>query len=319
VIIPAVIQLPIAYVSSLAWYYLTTVRERERIRRAFSFYLSPDMIQRIAADPDSLNLGGEELVATALFTDIKGFTPIAEGLSAPETAALLNRYFSGVTAHIFESGGTLIKYIGDAVFAIWGAPLRSEDHAVQACRAALAMARHQEPVEAAGGPAGTLITRIGVHTGSMLVGNLGSSQRFDYTAIGDAVNLASRLEGLNKPFGTRILVSGDTLSRTGERFTVRPLGRARVVGRGEPVEIFELLGTSGEPARPDQGALALFETARIHFVERRFQEAAAGFRECLSALEGHDGPSSFFLDRCARFEKDPPGGEWDGVVNFESK
>jgi adenylate cyclase len=181
------------------------------------------------------------------------------------------------------------------------------------------MARHQEPVEAGGGPVGTLITRIGVHTGSMLVGNLGSSQRFDYTAIGDAVNLASRLEGLNKPFGTRTLVSGDTLSLTGERFMVRPLGRARVVGRSEPVEIFELLGMKGEPTRPGPAELALFENARTHFTKRRFQEAAAGFRECLSVLEGQDGPSSFFLDRCARFEKDPPGGEWDGVVNFESK
>lgn len=319
VMIPAVIQLPLAYVSSLVWYYLTSVRERERIRRAFSFYLSPDMIQRIAADPDSLNLGGEELVATAVFTDIKGFTPIAEGLSAPETAALLNRYFSGVTAHIFESGGTLIKYIGDAVFAIWGAPLRSEDHAIQACRAALAMARHQESVRADGDATATLITRIGVHTGPMLVGNLGSSQRFDYTAIGDAVNLASRLEGLNKPFGTRALVSGDTLARTGGRFTVRPLGRARVVGRSEPVEIFEILGMKGEPTRPDETTLARFESARAHFTARRFAEAAAEFRAILSAGEGDDGPSAFFLALCSRFEEDPPAATWDGVVNFESK
>ncbi|MCI0409892.1 MAG: adenylate/guanylate cyclase domain-containing protein, partial [Acidobacteria bacterium] len=115
IVIPSVLQLPATYVLSLVWYYLTTVRERERIKRAFSFYLSPDMIKRIAADPDSLNLGGEEVVATALFTDIKGFTPLAEGLSAPETASLLNRYFSEVTGHIFEAGGTLIKYIGDAV------------------------------------------------------------------------------------------------------------------------------------------------------------------------------------------------------------
>ncbi|HMC82568.1 MAG TPA: adenylate/guanylate cyclase domain-containing protein, partial [Candidatus Polarisedimenticolia bacterium] len=205
VIIPAAIELPTAYMLSLLWYYTTTVRERERIRRAFSFYLSPEMIRQIAANPDSLNLGGEEIIGTALFTDIKGFTPIAENLTAHQTAALLNDYFSEVTRHIFEEGGTLVKYIGDAVFAIWGAPLKREDHATAACRAALALAREPKAPGPEGGSGGNLVTRIGVHTGPMLVGNLGSAQRFDYTAIGDAVNLASRLEGLNKPLGTRAL------------------------------------------------------------------------------------------------------------------
>jgi adenylate cyclase len=319
VVIPSVLQLPATYVLSLVWYYLTTVRERERIKRAFSFYLSPDMIKRIAADPDSLNLGGEEVVATALFTDIKGFTPLAEGLSAPETASLLNRYFSEVTGHIFEAGGTLIKYIGDAVFAIWGAPLRMEDHATQACRAALAMARQQRASEGDADPVGKLITRIGVHTGEMLVGNLGSSQRFDYTAIGDAVNLAARLEGLNKAFGTLALVSGDTLAKTDGRFAVRPLGRARVVGRSEPVEIFELLGLKGEPAHLSEAALSRFTQARQEFTQQRFTQAAECFQEVLSLTGGNDGPSELYLKLCASFAKNPPGPGWDGIINFESK
>src|SRR5207249_3315920 len=159
VIIPAALQLPLAYVLSLVWYYLTTVRERERIKRAFSFYLSPDMIQRIAASPDSLNLGGEEVVATALFTDIKGFTPLAESLTAPQTATLLNDYFSKATRHIFDAGGTLIKYIGDAVFAIWGAPLKMEDHATRACDAALALARDRDAARVAGRSTDSLLTR----------------------------------------------------------------------------------------------------------------------------------------------------------------
>ena len=319
VVIPSVIQLPTAYVLSLVWYYLTTVRERERIKRAFSFYLSPEMIKRIAADPDSLNLGGEEVVATALFTDIKGFTPLAEGLSAPDTAALLNRYFSEVTGHVFEAGGTLIKYIGDAVFAIWGAPLRMEDHATQACRAALALALQQRAPAGAAHSDAQLITRIGVHTGEMLVGNLGSSQRFDYTAIGDAVNLASRLESLNKTFGTLALVSGDTLARTDGRFAVRPLGRARVVGRSEPVEIFELLGLQGEGISISEAALKRFAQARLDFTQGRFSQAAEGFRETLSLHGGKDGPSQLYLKLCADFSKNPPGAEWDGIINFESK
>jgi len=319
VVIPSAFQLPLAYILSLVWYYLTTVRERERIKRAFSFYLSPEMIRRISADPESLNLGGEEIVATALFTDIKGFTPLAEGLSAPETASLLNHYFSDVTEHIFEAGGTLIKYIGDAVFAIWGAPLRMEDHATQACRAALAMARLQKSPGEEAGPAARLITRIGVHTGEMLVGNLGSSQRFDYTAIGDAVNLASRLEGLNKPFGTLALVSGDTLARTDGRFAVRELGRARVVGRNIPVEVFELLGLKGENGHLSEAALSRFAQARADFAARRFPQASTGFRQVMELCGGSDGPSAFYLKLCAALEKTPPAPDWDAVIVFESK
>jgi len=319
VIIPAFIQLPATYVLSLVWYYLTTVRERERIRKAFSFYLSPDMIRRIAASPESLNLGGEEVVATALFTDIKGFTPIAESLTAPQTAALLNDYFSKATRHIFDAGGTLIKYIGDAVFAIWGAPLRMEDHATRACQAALALARDQEAARVAGRPNESLLTRIGVHTGPMLVGNLGSAQRFDYTAIGDAVNLAARLEGLNKSLGTRALASGDTLSRTDGRFLVRSLGRARVVGRNEPVEIFELLGLQGEEPPIPAEALETFREALGLFTIRSFVDAAEGFRSVSAHCGGSDGPSQFYLSLIGRLEKEPPPADWDGVVNFESK
>ncbi|MCI0656871.1 MAG: adenylate/guanylate cyclase domain-containing protein, partial [Acidobacteria bacterium] len=236
-----------------------------------------------------------------------------------ETASLLNRYFSEVTGHIFEAGGTLIKYIGDAVFAIWGAPLRMEDHATQACRAALAMARQQRASEGDADPVGKLITRIGVHTGEMLVGNLGSSQRFDYTAIGDAVNLASRLEGLNKAFGTLALVSGETLALTDGRFAVRPLGRARVVGRSEPVEIFELLGLKGEATPMSEAALSRFAQARQEFTQQRFAQAAEGFREVLSLAGGGDGPSELYLKLCASLGNNPPGADWDGVINFESK
>jgi len=312
-VIPSAVELPLAYVLSLIWYYLTTVRDRERIKKAFSFYLSPEMIRKIAASPESLNLGGEEIVATAMFTDIRGFTSIAEPLPAPQVAALLNDYFSQMTAHVFELQGTLIKYIGDAVFAIWGAPIVQEDHASRACRAALALARaqHAGPHE--------LVTRIGVHTGAMLVGNLGSSQRFDYTAIGDAVNLAARLEGLNKAFGTRALLSGDTLARTGGEFVTRSLGRARVVGRSEPVQIHELVGLRGESTAPDARALARFDVALADFAARRFREAREGFHDVRTGCGGADGPSEFFLRQIEGFERESPPPSWDAVISFESK
>jgi adenylate cyclase len=318
VVIPSAVQLPVSYGLSLIWYYLTTVRDREKIKRAFGLYLSPEMIRRIAEDPDAVNLGGQELVGTAVFTDIKGFTSIAEGMSAEETAAMLNAYFSDATRHVFDAGGTLIKYIGDAVFAIWGAPIRRDDHATQACVAALALARAQAAGGADAGPVARLVTRIGVHTGPMLVGNLGSAQRFDYTAIGDAVNLASRIEGLNKAFSTLALASGETILATDGRFITRSLGRVRVVGRQEPVVLHELIATRDEAGRSDAGLLDMFAAARADLEAGRFDEAATGFRAALELTNGKDGPAAFFLRYAERLAAAPPPA-WDGVVVFETK
>ena len=311
VVIPSAIQAPVAYGASLVWYYLTTVRDREKIKRAFGLYLSPEMIRRIALDPDAVNLGGQEIIGTAVFTDIKGFTTIAEGMTAEQTASMLNAYFSDATKHVFDAGGTLIKYIGDAVFAIWGAPIPRDDHATQACVAALALARAQDA-------SSRLTTRIGVHTGPMLVGNLGSAQRFDYTAIGDAVNLASRIEGLNKAFGTKALASAETLRATDGRFVTRSLGRVRVVGRSEPVELHELLGVRGENGSIDPETLSLFDAARSHYEAGRFEDAAAGFRAALARAGGTDGASTFFIDAADRLRQSPPA-VWDGVTVFETK
>lgn len=294
--------------------------EKRRIRRAFSFYLSQEMIEKIVADPASLKLGGEEIIGTALFTDVQGFTTIAESLGAPETATLLNNYFTQVNCHIFAERGTLLKFIGDSVFAIWGAPVRIENHATPACAAALAVAKAQDP--GSGGEPSVLtklVTRIGVNTGFMLVGNLGSEERFDYTAVGDAVNIAARLEGLNKFFGTKVIASGATVDLTKGKFVVRRLGRVRLAGKNKPVEIFEILGQQGEATVPDAPALARFEQALGDFSARRFGEAADGFRQVLAMCGGKDGPSDFYLGRIERFRLEPPPEDWDGTVTLESK
>jgi adenylate cyclase len=317
-VIPSTIQLPMAYGLSLLWYYLTTVRDREKIKRAFGVYLAPEMVRRIAEDPEAVNLGGQEIVGTAMFTDLKGFTSIAEGKTAPETAALLNAYFSEATTHVFDAGGTLIKYIGDAVFAIWGAPIRREDHATQACVAALALARAQDAAANPDSPVAQLVTRIGVHTGPMLVGNLGSAQRFDYTAIGDAVNLASRIEGLNKTFGTLALASGEAIAATDGRFVTRSLGRVRVVGRTEPVVLHELVATRDEPAHRAADVHAAFGRGLAAFGAGRFDEAATEFAAALTLSGGADGPSILFENLAQKAIANPPKA-WDGVVVIESK
>jgi adenylate cyclase len=317
VMIPSLVQLPVAYASSVLWYYLTTVREREKIRKAFAFYLSPSMIRRITDSPGRLNLGGEEIVGTAMFTDIKGFTSIAEGMTAQETAALLNDYFSVATGHVFDTGGTLIKYIGDAIFALWGAPVPMTDHATPACRAAIGMTRLERSL--GDRPAGRLATRVGVHTGSMLVGNLGSAQRFDYTAIGDTINLTSRLEGINKTFGTRALASGETIAATDGSLVSRLIGHVQVVGRAQPVAVHELLGVVGEATTPDAPAIARFERALGDYRARRFREAAEGFEEVRRACGGRDAPSELYLGLIAEFESAPPPAEWDGVIRLTTK
>lgn len=316
-VIPSTIQLPLAYTVSVVWYYLTTRRERERVKRAFSFYLSPETARQVAEDPTALDLGGEEIVATAMFTDIAGFTSVAESMTAQETAAMLNRYFSEATGHVFATDGTLVKYIGDAVFAIWGAPVRVPDHAARACRTALALARMDAARDDADAddPARRLRTRIGVHTGPMLVGNLGSKQRFDYTAIGDAVNLAARIEGINKMFGTRAIVSGDTLAAADGDVAVRRLGRVQVVGRGVPVTLYELVGDRG----PSLEVLDAFRAALEAFERAAFDEAADAFRRALSLAGGKDGPSSFYVKLCERLAREGVGPSWSGVIEATSK
>ena len=316
-VIPAVVQLPVAYVSSVVWYYLTTVREREKIRKAFAFYLSPGMIRKVTENPGQLNLGGEEIVGTAMFTDIEGFTSIAESLTAPQAAALLNDYFSAATGHVFDTGGTLIKYIGDAIFAIWGAPLRMDDHATPACRAAVGMSRLRQGL--GDRPAARLVTRIGVHTGSMLVGNLGSAQRFDYTAIGDTVNLASRIEGVNKMLRTCALASGETVAATNGSLVCRLVGRVQVAGRAKPVDVYELLGLVGEATTPDARAIERFARSLEDYFARRFREAGEGFEEVRRLCGGRDGPSEFYLGLIAELQATPPDAGWDGVIRLTTK
>ncbi|MEE8411300.1 MAG: adenylate/guanylate cyclase domain-containing protein [Acidobacteriota bacterium] len=317
VVIPTLVQLPVAYGAALGWYYLTTVREREKIRRAFSFYLSPEMIKKISENSETLSLGGEEIEGTAVFTDIQGFTSIAEEMTASDTASMLNKYFSEITDKLFDNGGTLIKYIGDAVFAIWGAPVKMKDHARQACCAAVAMAREHETGIA--GSTKRLITRVGVHTGLMLVGNLGSTQRFDYTAIGDTINLAARLESLNKSMGTRVLVSGETLAHAGNGLIVRYLGRVRVVGRREPIALHELLGVEGDETPISPAAIARFEASVAAYSAGRLDEADAGFREVNSLCGGRDGPATLYLERIEQARTSPSDEPWDGVINFTKK
>nr|WP_243360135.1 adenylate/guanylate cyclase domain-containing protein [Fundidesulfovibrio terrae] len=296
--------------------YMRTSRERRRIRLAFSRYVSPAVVDMLLARPELLEPGGEEVEATVLFSDLAGFTSFSELMAPGELMTVLSEYFTPMTAIIKENSGTLDKFIGDAIMAFWGAPLRDNLHAPHACRAALGMERALKDLrdqwEAQGVPG--LYARIGIHSGKVVAGNVGSREQVNYTCLGDTVNLASRLESVNKLYGTGILVSGETRTLLGSEFILRPVDAIRVKGRAKPVEIFELVGLS----EPQPQWAVIYEKGLQAYRTQDFGRAQILFAQVLEQ-KTKDGPSTVMLDRCRSFALTPPGPEWDAVHVMESK
>ncbi len=313
-LVPALIQTPAALFWSLSANYLLQVRQRTIIRRAFSLYLSPHMANEIANARFDLKPGGEIVEATMMFTDLEGFTQLSEKLRDPrQISEVLITYFNNTTRHILDNRGTIIKYVGDAVYATWGAPLADKDHAYHAVLAAWGM--HQFSQLDVHGH--RLVTRIGVNTGSALAGNLGSDFRFDYTLIGDAVNLASRLEGLNKYLGTRVLLSEETWNKVSTRFAGRLVGRFRVKGREDPVAIYELLG----PKITDfvQAAMDVFAEGIAAFRAGDLVKARERMEKTCELRGGGDGPAEYYLVEITHLEKEGLPADWDGVLEASGK
>ena len=231
-------------------------RDRRLIARLFSLYLPPVVVERMVAGGRMPELGGEEREVTVLFSDIAGFTAISEACDPATLVQALNTYFSSMTNIIEDHGGFVDKYIGDAIVAVFGAPVADARHAEQAMRAAIQMRDTLQADPQRFSVAGHVMkTRIGLNTGRVLIGNIGSPRRFNYTAMGDAVNLASRLEGANKAYGTAILVSEDTMAAAGDAIVARRVDTVRVVGRAQPVRLFEPLAPR-ETADAEQLRLA---------------------------------------------------------------
>ena len=226
--------------------YLSVVEEGEKrkIRAAFQHYVNPEVADLLARDPSRLRLGGERRPISVLFSDIRGFTGIAERLPPETLGEMLNQYLGAMTDVVFAHGGLLDKYIGDAVMAFWGSPVPAGDHAARCCKAALDMLEALERLNRQWDDAGLprLGIRIGVGSGDAIVGNFGSSLRFSYPAVGDTVNLAARLERLNEEFGTDVLISADTRDAIGDEFVCREVGRTTVRGRTQPTTVYALLG-----------------------------------------------------------------------------
>ncbi|MCG8480589.1 MAG: adenylate/guanylate cyclase domain-containing protein, partial [Spirochaetales bacterium] len=302
--------------------YIELAKERNYIRHAFNHYLSADVINEIIDDPSRLRLGGEKRELTAMFTDVKGFSTISESLDPEDLVKLLNRYLSEMSDIIMQLRGTIDKYEGDAIISFFGAPVGFADHATRACRAAIRMKKierylndHFLEEELSPHP---LSTRVGINTGQMVVGNMGTANRMDYTIMGHAVNLAARLEGVNKQYGTWILTSELTYNDTQDVFIARKLDRVRVVGVNEPVRLYELIDETDQAAADDKEMVDEFHRGLTLFEGREWGEAGGIFSR-LNREAPKDGPSRVFLERSEQFQKDPPPASWDGVFNLTRK
>lgn len=307
------LSLALSQVTSEAYRNLVVERKGRSLKKAFSSYVSPDLVKQIEKDPDKLVLGGEQREISILFSDIRGFTSISEGLTPQELVRLLNEYLNPMTRIVLEERGTLDKFIGDAVMAIFNAPLDLSNHPEAACRAAVRMIEslQQLNVGFSARNMNTIDIGIGINTGPAVVGNMGADIRFDYTAIGDSVNLASRLESLNKYYGTHILVSEDTRVKiTDPGFRFREVDRVKVKGKQLPVVIYELV-------TGDASFLINFEEGLNCYRKADFSGAAKIFNEL--AEINNDHPSRLYLERCSEYINNPPPDDWDGVYTAKSK
>lgn len=295
--------------------YATEGRQKRFIKSAFKQYLSPVVIEQLLRQPERMKLGGERRTLSIFFSDLQGFTSLSERLSPEELTQFLNEYLTAMTDIIMAEGGTVDKYEGDAIIAFWNAPLDQPDHADRALRAALSCQdRLSELRSAFRKRIGTdLFMRIGLNTGPAVVGNMGSHSRFDYTMLGDAVNLAARLEGINKQFGTYTLVSEAVLEATSGIFAARELGRIVVLGRRDAVRVFEPMWPSGRERRKED--LDRFATALEHYYAGQLDAALAGFE----TLADRDPAAASYVRQCRTLLGSPPGPDWTGVWVMTAK
>jgi adenylate cyclase len=306
----------LTFVGSFVTRYLLEESERKFVEGAFGHYVNKSVVDQILKDPEMLELGGSKRRVTVYFSDIAGFTSISEKMDPGDLVKFLNSYLSEMTDIILQNQGTLDKYEGDAIMAFWGAPLFMEDHARNTCLTALEnqkkLADIRQEWEAQGLP--PLHARIGINTGDAIVGNIGSEQRFDYTVMGDTVNLASRLEGINKQYGTELIISENTFEEVKEDFVCRELDLIRVKGKEASVRIFELVGMMNEVSAEILEMHRQFQTALHLYRNRDFSGAKAQFE-----VLADDPASLLFAKRCAGYLEHPPSPDWDGVFTFDVK
>jgi adenylate cyclase len=316
-----VLNIIFGYFGSSIYLYIQTQREKQMILGAFTHYVPPKVVDEIINDPQKLSLGGEERVITILFTDIASFTTISENIEPKKLVSLINEYLTEMTDIILKNDGIIDKYEGDAIMAEFGAPVYYPDHAVKACNAALEMQKRLSELRPKWVRQGypEIYTRMGINTGNVIIGNMGSRDVFDYTAMGDSVNLAARLESANKNYGTNIMISEFTAKEISEHFWYRVLDMIRVKGKTKPVKVFELIAR--KDARLDAemiNFLSVFQKGFQYYLDRQWEKALECFQFCVK-YKKEDRPSAVYLRRIHSYIKSPPPPDWDGVFVLTEK
>lgn len=307
-----VIAVLATYLAILAYRNFTEFKEKREIRNAFSHYVSKDLVEQIVENPEVLRLGGERRELSVMFVDLENFTSMSEDMHPQEVVQIINTYFDALTKVIMAHGGTVDKFEGDAIMALFGAPIPGSNHAVNACTAALSLREKIAELNQATGL--NLNLRIGIASGPAVVGNMGSKDRFDYTAIGDVVNTASRLESGNKHYGTRILVNNGTCADAQKWIAFRRIDTVRFKGKEKSTHVYEILGLIETLSHG--GALTINEwhSALEYYRNQEWDEAIARIRKVQEKLP-HDGPSKTLIARIEHLKAEPPGG-WDAVWDF---
>ncbi|MBW3015924.1 adenylate/guanylate cyclase domain-containing protein [Candidatus Woesearchaeota archaeon] len=317
VYVPITIILTMLSINS--YNYVHEKKSKAKIIGAFNKYVSPAVLKDILKDPDKLKLGGVKREITVFFSDIRGFTTISEKLSPEKLVHLLNEYLTAMTTCIMKHEGVVDKYIGDAIMAFWNCPLNQPDHASLACSTSLDMLKELKELNkkwiAAGYP--ELKIGIGLNTGQAVIGNMGSYDRFDYTAMGDNINLGSRLEGLTKHYGVSMIISESTYKQVKDKFVTRELDLVAVKGKKEPIRIFELIGRVEEVSDKEKKIASLYEKGLSLYLNKEWDSAIAEFEKVLDFRE--DLSSSKFIERCTLFKKTPPPKDWRGVWEMKEK
>lgn len=319
IIYPVIVFL-LTYSAITVYHYMIEEREKRRIRATFQHYLAPSVVEEILQDPEKLHLGGEEKELTILFCDIRNFTTISERLSPGQIEQLLNEYLTVMTNVVFKYNGTLDKYMGDNIMAFFGAPLKQPDHHLRACLTASGMIDELKVLQQEWRKRGLppLNSGIGINSGPMVVGNMGSDSLFDYTVIGDNVNLGSRLEGLNKQYGTNIIVSEYTYHHVKDEFNFRELDLVLVKGKEKAVKIYELLRKEDIPLEWKERFLKPYEEGIKKYRNREWMKAIEEFSIALKAFP-NDTISRLYIKRCEECKETPPPDDWNGIYRFKEK
>ncbi len=311
----------ITFAVALAYRVVFEQAEQRMLRDAMARYLSPAVSQWVLADPARLKLGGETRVMTVLFSDLRSFTTLAHELPPQTLVSLLNTHRAEMTEIVFAHDGVLAQYAGDAIEAFWNAPMSQLDHARRACATALDMIARVEQLRPEFERQGwkDLDMGIGINTGAMVVGNMGSPTRLAYTAVGDPVNVAARLEGLSKEYGVRIVVGEATRASAGDAFAYRLLDVVSVKGRDEPVSVYEVVGRAGHLSLEDARRLERYHEGVTLYRRRRWPEASHIFAELALDNMPTDGPIALYRRRIREFLDQPPPPDWDGVYIARTK